>query len=193
MFCNNSSYTTSCCAAILACFELCRSRFGVSPLFFACFDASNRVSNERAEDFSTVPTAAVNYRSRNAKARAAGGTLTGKVCGASAAPMPRHRSASIDLRSTTATAVPKHGGRSTSFHQLCLCAKSSSTARLCRDPATILPTRRLLGHRATQIGTVCLWNACAQPPLPRCPRNLSKPLHCDAAIFSHPSAGCLIT
>ena len=114
------------------------------------------------------------------------------MCGASAAPMPRHRSASTDLRSTTATAVPKHGGRSTSFHQLCLCAKSSSTARLCRDAATILPTRRLIGHRATQIGTVCLWNACAQPPLPRCPRNLPKPLHCDAAIFSHPSAGCLI-
>ena len=98
-----SSYTTRCCASILACFELFRSRFGVSPLFlFACFDAPNRVSNERAEDFSTVPTAAVNYRSRNAKARAAGGTLTGKVCGASAAPMPRHRSASTDLRSTQA-------------------------------------------------------------------------------------------
>ena len=59
------------------------------------------------------------------------------------------RSASTDLSSTTATAVPKHGGRSTSFHQLRLCAKSSSTARLCRDPATSLPTRRLLGHRAT--------------------------------------------
>ncbi len=70
------------------------------------------------------------------------------MCGASAAPMPRHRSASTDLRSTTATAVPKHGGRSTSFHQLCLCAKSSSTARLCRDAAAILPTRRLIGHRA---------------------------------------------
>ncbi len=37
LFCNNSSYTTSCCAAILACFELCRSRFGVSPLFFCMF------------------------------------------------------------------------------------------------------------------------------------------------------------
>ena len=80
--------------------------------------------------------------------------------GASAAPMPRHRSASIDLRSTTATAVPKHGGRSTSFHQLCLCAKSSSTARLCRDPATVLPTRRLLGHRATQIGNYGLFVEC---------------------------------
>ena len=107
--------------------------------------------------------------------------------GASAAPMPRHRSASTGLRSTTATAVPKHGGRSASFHQLCLCAKSFSTARLRRDAATILPTRRLIGHRATQIGTVCLWNACAQPPLPRCPRNLPKPLRCDAAIFPHPS------
>ena len=35
--------------------------------------------------------------------------------------------------------------------------------------------------------TVCLWNARAQPPLPRCPRNLPKPLRCDAAIFPHPS------
>ncbi len=159
-------------------------------MFFACFDASNRVSNERAERFSTVPTNPVTEVARLTK-RAAG-TLNAKVCGASAAPMPRHRPASIDLRSTTATAVPKHGGRSTSFHQLCLCAKSSSTARLCRDPAAILPTRRLIAHRATQIGTVCLWNACAQPPLPWCPRNLPKPLHCDAAIFSHHSAGCLI-
>jgi len=80
--------------------------------------------------------------------------------GASAAPMPRHRSASTGLRSTTATAVPKHGGRSTSFHQLCLCAKSFSTARLCRDAATILPTRRLIGHRATQIGNYGLFVEC---------------------------------
>ena len=137
-----------------------RSRFGVSPLFFACFDASNRVSNERAEHVSTVPTNPVTEVARLTKHAA--GTLNAKVCGASAAPMPRHRSASIGLRSTTATAVPKHGGRSTSFHQLCLCAKSSSAARLCRDPATILPTRRLLGHRATQIGTVCLWKPSAQ-------------------------------
>ena len=108
-----------------------------AEVFFACYDASNS---------ATDPTEVAMQK------RARRGALSR---GASAAPMPRHRSASIDLRSTTATAVPKHGGRPTSFHQLCLCAKSSSTARLCRDPATSLPTRRLLGH-STIVPHLCL-------------------------------------
>ncbi len=62
-----SSYTTRCCASMLACFELCRSRFGVSLLFFAWFDASNRVSDERAEHFSTVPTTIQSDNAMNAE------------------------------------------------------------------------------------------------------------------------------